>query len=162
MELWKKARKEDASDLEVVYDLAITQIIIEEFDEARDNLRYIQRFDPDEDLSNLVDKATMLIDDLEELQKIKEESSVYGKEYKMTGDKLRKKGKLNLAIEQYHKALEKNSYYGDVYLYLGLIQSTKENYERVEEIITNFNSDYFQKNKAEILKEFSDLIKEVK
>jgi tetratricopeptide (TPR) repeat protein len=53
MELWKKARKEDASDLEVVYDLAITQIIIEEFDEARDNLRYIQRYQHKPSLKSL-------------------------------------------------------------------------------------------------------------
>jgi len=162
VKLWKKVKQKDPSDLRAVYNLAVAHLITGEFDKVRINSKYIKRFKPDPTLSKLTTKLTKVVDELERLQENKNNYQTYGKEYKANGDRWRRKGRLNLAMQEYRAALEKNAYYGDAYFYLGMIQSVKQNYQRVEEIISRFDNDYFQQNKAEVLKEIRNLVKEVK
>nr|WP_239559187.1 tetratricopeptide repeat protein [Sporohalobacter salinus] len=158
VKLWQKVKKKDAGNLEVVYKLAIAQIIKENFNKAEENLEYIKRFNPDQNLEMLVQETSQVINKMRNLD-IDEKQP--GWKYKLEGDKLRRQGKVNLALKKYQAALEENSYYGIAYFYLGILQSEKGNYQQVEKIIARFNNDYFHQSVGQVLKELKGLIKEV-
>ncbi|MCK8824128.1 tetratricopeptide repeat protein [Fuchsiella alkaliacetigena] len=162
MELWEGARDEDLSNLQAIYNLAVAQLITEDFSDSKSNLEYIKRFDPEEELVELLTSALEVNTKIQELKEDLATTTEHGHEYKLEGDQLRRAGELNEAAEKYKEALDRNAYYEEVYFYLGQIEAVQGNYRTVEEIIDRFNSSSTQRQQAELLAELKLLIKGVK